>query len=213
MMMSSWCTESNIGIMGGGIKNFPLNIVIIITIIMIMSSLCTGSNVGIMGGGSKNFSTCSLSAMHATLQPIVRSRYIYWHLIYWDCPMYPKVMWFFNQLSSWFGFIHLFKNSTEKLKEIFQTRRELLFHSGPVKPWKGEFSWLLSTGHYLLCHPGHCEQRWPWVGWSGLPSFATGGGSSLRGQPRPTPGVNVRVMMMVVIKSPWWWWWWWWKWQ
>lgn len=34
-------------------------------------SSCTGSNVGIMGGGSKNFSTCSLSAMHATLQPIV----------------------------------------------------------------------------------------------------------------------------------------------
>ena len=125
--------------MGGGIKNIPLNIVIIITIIMIMSSSCTGSNVGIMGGGSKNFSTCSLSAMHATLQPIVRSRYIYWHLIYWDCPMYPKVIWFFNQLSSWFRFIHLFKNSTEKLKEIFQTRRELLFHSGPVKPWKGDF--------------------------------------------------------------------------
>jgi len=35
-------------------------------------SSCTGSNVGIMGGGASNFSTCSLSAMHATLQPIVR---------------------------------------------------------------------------------------------------------------------------------------------
>jgi len=35
-------------------------------------SSCTGSNIGIMGGGVKNFSTCSLSAMHATLQPLVR---------------------------------------------------------------------------------------------------------------------------------------------
>ena len=54
-----------------------ITIIIIIMIIMtIMISSCTDTNVGIMGGGSKNFSTCSLSAMHATLQPIVRWRYI-----------------------------------------------------------------------------------------------------------------------------------------
>ena len=54
------------------IMTMMIMIMMLIMLIMITSS-CTGSNIGIMGGGVKNFSTCSLSAMHATLQPLVRS--------------------------------------------------------------------------------------------------------------------------------------------
>ena len=69
------------GIIGGKviIQTTVIMIEMIMMIVMIMmtiiTSSCTGSNVGIMGGGVKNFSTCSLSAMHATLQPLVRWRY------------------------------------------------------------------------------------------------------------------------------------------
>ena len=38
----------------------------------LLARSCTGDQAGIMGGGEGNFSTCSLSAMHATLQEVLR---------------------------------------------------------------------------------------------------------------------------------------------